>query len=183
MHIVDIQLLFDYYYWATAQILNATEMVSNEQFTRVRPYGQRSLRAMSSERNWRTRWQGNATLPDLDEQKFPTLAALQTYWKQQALEMRTFLHSVQEEDLTRIIEGTTDEGTVYADPVWHSMLHVLFHGSQHRSEAAEFVTEYGFSPGELYFFVFFSPLILVQRYINGSIILNRLSPGIILHYK
>jgi uncharacterized damage-inducible protein DinB len=34
------------------------------------------------------------------------------------------------------------------------MMHVLFHGAQHRSEAAEMLTEYGFSPGELDFFVF-----------------------------
>ena len=66
--------------------------------------------------------------------------------------MRTFLASIREEDLTRHIEGVTDEGTAYVDLIWHSMMHVLFHGAQHRSEAAEIVTEYGFSPGELDFF-------------------------------
>jgi uncharacterized damage-inducible protein DinB len=34
------------------------------------------------------------------------------------------------------------------------MMHVLFHGAQHRSEAAEMTTAYGFSPGDLDFFVF-----------------------------
>jgi uncharacterized damage-inducible protein DinB len=46
------------------------------------------------------------------------------------------------------------EGTAYADLIWHSMMHVLFHGAQHRSEAAQIVTAYGCSPGELDFFVF-----------------------------
>ena len=59
-------------------------------------------------------------------------AALQTYWKQQEQEMQIFLTSIQKEDLNRRIEGVTDEGTSYIDPVWHSMLHVLFHGAQHR---------------------------------------------------
>lgn len=159
MHIPEIQLLFDYYYWATAHILSATEKVSHKQFTQGRVYGQRSLRAtlvhtLSAERRWRARWQGDESLAALDEQTFPTLASLQTYWKQQEQKMRTFLASIQEEDLTRHLEGVTDGGTAYVDLIWHSMMHVLFHGAQHRSEAAEIVTEYGFSPGELDFFVF-----------------------------
>ena len=68
--------------------------------------------------------------------------------------MRTFLTSIQQEDLTHLIKGVTDGGTVYADPLWQSMMQVLFHGMQHRSDAAEIVTNYGFSPGELDFFVF-----------------------------
>jgi uncharacterized damage-inducible protein DinB len=159
MHIAEIQLLFDYYYWATAHILNAAEKVNEEQFTRVRIYCQRSLRAtlvhaLSSERNWHARWQGEEPVTDLDEQAFPTLNSLRTYWTQQEQEMRNFLASIQLADLTRLIEGVTDEGTAYADSIWHSMMHVLFHGAQHRSEAAEMLTEYGFSPGELDFFVF-----------------------------
>jgi uncharacterized damage-inducible protein DinB len=159
MHIAEIQLLFDYYYWATAHILNATEKVSEEQFTRVRAYCQRSLRAtlvhaLSSERIWRTRWQGEEPVTNLDEQAFPTLNSLRTYWGQQEQEMRTFLASIQQADLRRLIEGVTGGGAAYSDPIWHSMMQVLFHGVQHRSEAAEILTEYGFSPGELDFFVF-----------------------------
>jgi uncharacterized damage-inducible protein DinB len=159
MSIIEMQFLFDYYYWASAHILRATDKVSNEQFTRVRDYCQRSLRAtlvhaLSSERNWRARWQGSTLLTDLDEQTFLTPTSLRTYWKQQEQEMRIFLTSIQEEDLNRRIEGVTNEGTSYVDPVWHSMIHALFHGAQHRSEAAEILTEYGFSPGELDFFVF-----------------------------
>lgn len=159
MSIAEMQLLFDYYYWATAQILRATEKVSQEHFTCVPTSYQRSLRAMlvhtlSSECHWRARWQRDEPGVDLDEHQFPTLTSLRTYWKQQEQEMRAFLQGSQEEDLTRLIEGITDEGTAYVDPIWHSMLHVLFHGVQHRSEAAQLLTEYGCSPGDLDFFVF-----------------------------
>jgi uncharacterized damage-inducible protein DinB len=159
MHIPEIQLLFDYYYWATARILSVAEQISNEQFTQVHVYCQRSLRAtlvhaLSSERIWRARWQGDKPLANLDEHTFPTLVSLRTYWKEQEQEMQTFLASMQEEDLTHLIKGVTAGGTAYVDLVWHSMMQVLFHGAQHRSEAAEIVTAYGFSPGELDFFVF-----------------------------
>jgi uncharacterized damage-inducible protein DinB len=33
--------------------------------------------------------------------------------------------------------------------VWHCLLHVVNHGTQHRSEAAALLTEYGSSPGDL----------------------------------
>jgi pimeloyl-ACP methyl ester carboxylesterase/uncharacterized damage-inducible protein DinB len=159
MKITEMQLLFDYYYWATEHILNAAERVSDEQFVSVHSSFQRSLRAtlvhaLSSERTWRARWQGDEPLTDLTEQAFPTVTALRLYWKLQEQEMRHFLSLISENDLTRRIEGVTDEGTVYADFIWHSMMHVLFHGAQHRSEAAAITTEYGFSPGELDFFVF-----------------------------
>jgi uncharacterized damage-inducible protein DinB len=159
MQIAEIQQLFDYYYWATAHILNATEKINDEQFTRVRAYCQRSLRAtlvhtLSSERIWRTRWQGAEPVAHLDEQAFPTPNALRIYWLQQELEMRTFLASIEQADLTRLITGVMGNRTTYSNPIWHSMMQVLFHGVQHRSEAAEILTEYGFSPGELDFFVF-----------------------------
>jgi uncharacterized damage-inducible protein DinB len=159
MRETEIQLLFDYYYWANTHILNAAEQVSQEEFTRVRPYCQQSLRAilvhaLSSERTWRTRWQGNAPTTNLDEHAFPDLPTLRAYWNQEEQIMRTFLAEVQETDLTRLITGTTRAGTAYSDPIWHSMMQVLFHGAQHRSEAAEIVSEYGHSPGELDFFVF-----------------------------
>ena len=159
MLIEEIQLLFEYYYWATDQIVGAGKKVRSEQFTQRPSHHQRSLRAtlvhaLSSECNWRVRWQGKEPDIDLDEQSFPTVSALQMYWKGQEQEMRTFLTSIQPGDLDRIIEGTTDEGTIYADSVWQSMIQVLFHGAQHRSEAAMMLTEYGCSPGELDFFVF-----------------------------
>jgi uncharacterized damage-inducible protein DinB len=38
--------------------------------------------------------------------------------------------------------------------VWQTILHIIFHGTQHRSEAAAILTGYGYSPGDLDFDVF-----------------------------
>lgn len=159
MDIAEIQLLFEYYYWATERLLNATAQVSQEQFTSPRADHQKSLRTtlvhiLSSERNWRSRWQGGELQTDLQEQTFLTLESLRMYWKQQEQEMWVFLRTCQQENLLRSIAGTTNGGTPYVDLVWHSMMHVLFHGAQHRSEAAELLTAYGQSPEDLDFFVF-----------------------------
>lgn len=38
--------------------------------------------------------------------------------------------------------------------LWHCLLHVVNHGTQHRSEAAAILTGYGRSPGDLDFTAF-----------------------------
>jgi uncharacterized damage-inducible protein DinB len=38
--------------------------------------------------------------------------------------------------------------------LWQAMLHVLNHGTQHRSEAAAMLTEFNHSPGDIDFMVF-----------------------------
>jgi uncharacterized damage-inducible protein DinB len=40
--------------------------------------------------------------------------------------------------------------------VWQTILHVVTHSIQHRSEAAAILTGYGYSPGELDFDLFLS---------------------------
>ena len=44
--------------------------------------------------------------------------------------------------------------------LWHCLYHVVNHGTQHRSEAAALLTDYGSSPGDLDFTLF---LALTQK--------------------
>lgn len=160
MNITDIQLLFDHYYWATERILAAAEHIPPTQFISPSPLaGLPSLRAtllhaLNAECRWRLRWQGIEPGDILTEQDLPTLASIKIYWQQQEREMHRLLTSYHNADLERHIEGVSPDGYHFIHSVWHSMMHVLFHGSQHRSEAAALLTSYGSSPGELDFFVF-----------------------------
>ena len=68
--------------------------------------------------------------------------------------MRAYLASLQDDDLDGLLRYTTDQGERRERVLWHCLLHVVNHGTQHRSEAAALLTEYGSSPGDLDFTVF-----------------------------
>jgi uncharacterized damage-inducible protein DinB len=51
--------------------------------------------------------------------------------------------------LDRTIRYRTTRGIPHQNTLWHLLLHLANHGTQHRSEAAVLLTDYGHSPGDL----------------------------------
>lgn len=161
MRIGDILTLYDYNYWATHKILAASGRVSQEQF--LAPGGQSfgSLRgtlvhALDAELGWRVLCQHQSTqsFEELQEDAFPTLAALEQRWGVEERAMRAYLAGLRDQDLDGYVRYTTAEGLRRERVLWHCLVHVVNHGTQHRSEAAALLTGYGSSPEDLDFTVF-----------------------------
>ena len=68
--------------------------------------------------------------------------------------MRAYLATLSDEDMHKHRYYTTNEGDDRDRIFWHCLLHVVNHGTQHRSEAAALLTDYDCSPGDLDFTVF-----------------------------
>ena len=161
MNLRDILTLYDYNYWATRRILDASAHVSLEQFTVPTAHSFGSLRGtlihiLDSECAWRMLLQHN-TLGYFDamrEEDFPTSEVVEQRWKEEELAMRDYLVHLTDADLTGIIRYTTDEGDHRERVLWHCLLHVVNHGTHHRSEAAAILTDYGHSPDGLDFTAF-----------------------------
>jgi len=160
MNIQDIHLLYEYNYWANKRILAASTNVAQEQFDAPAsfPYGGLRgtlLHILDTEWGWRMFFQNNNwSAPDLNDVDFPTLDAIQERWVKEEREMRAYLASLRDEDLESHRHYTLDSGIKRDRILWHCLLHVVNHGTQHRSEAAALLTEYGHSPGDLDFTVF-----------------------------
>lgn len=156
----DIRLLFDYNYWANERILSAAAKLSEEQLCAPAQLYHGSLRAcllhtLSAEWIWRCRCQEGTSPPAmLSEADFPTLDALRARWQAEEKAMRSFLASLRDEDLDRIVRGTTTWGKPIENVLWQLLVHVVNHGTQTRSEAAMLLSEYGQSPGDIDLFVF-----------------------------
>lgn len=160
MNIQDIQLIYDYNYWANNRILAASKNVTQEEFAASAsfPYGGLRgtlLHILDAEWGWRMFLQNNDwSAPDLDEAGFPILAAFQERWKKEEHEMRVYLASLRDEDLIAHRHYQTETGEPRDRILWHCLLHVVNHGTQHRSEAAAILTNYDASPGDLDFTLF-----------------------------
>ena len=141
MNKADIEALFRYTDWANARVLRQAAQVSPEQYTAAAPVPQGSLRGalvhtLAAEVTWRRRWQGDSPTSLLSESDLPTFEALADRWEQEADALREFIASLTDDDLNRTVQYKTTKGLPIKDVLWHLMVHVVNHGTQHRSEAA-----------------------------------------------
>jgi len=62
-------------------------------------------------------------------------------------------HSVSRTNTTVYYQST--QGQPYQNTLWHLLVHVVNHGTQHRSEVAMVLTGLGYSPGDLNMLIYF----------------------------
>jgi uncharacterized damage-inducible protein DinB len=161
MQIQDMLILYEYNYWANGRILAAGANASPEQFLAPAAYDLGSLRrtllhTLDTEYGWRMLCQHQIFTPDLAEDEFPTLDMLAQRWREEERTMRDYLAGLADDDLAGLVRYTTDSGQRRERVLWHCLLHIVNHGTQHRSEAAAILTGYGHSPGDLDFTMFLS---------------------------
>jgi len=159
MNLQEIQLLLDYNYWANGQIVKAAERAGQEQFLAPVPNTYGSLRAIlvhsiEAEYFWRNLCQHGIFTEDWTEAQFPAPADLTHRWREVERDMRAYVAGLSDEALLGWVRYTPPSGVLRERVLWHCLLHVVNHGTQHRSEAALILTNYGHSPGDLDFTIF-----------------------------
>ena len=160
MNIQDILTLYDYNYWANSRIVETALDVSQEQFDAPAEFPWGGLRGtllhiLDAEWGWRNFFEsGKWDTPDLLEADFPSMAALQGRFRQEEKAMRVYLSTLRDEDLTTHRLYMVPEGHTRDRILWHCLVHLVNHGTQHRSEAAAILTKLGLSPGDLDFTMF-----------------------------
>lgn len=159
MNLQDISLIFEYNSWANARVMAACEGLEPAQFTIhiLKTHG--SIRhtlvhVLDAEYSWRDLLQHGTFAPELAEADFADARALSTRWHAEETSLLAFLASLTDADMNRVVRYVSDQGEVRDRIMWHCLLHVVNHGTQHRSEAAMLLTECGQSPGDLDFTVF-----------------------------
>lgn len=150
----DIRFLYSYNRWAWDRVLHNTARVSMEQYVALAPVPLGSLRgtlvhALSAGIIWLRRWQGGSPAAYLKEIDLPAFHDFRVRWTIEAQKLQNFVATVTDADLKAPIRYTTTRGVPRADLLWHLMIHVVNHDTQHRSEAAMLLTTYGLSPGDL----------------------------------
>jgi len=109
-----------------------------------------------AEQRWRLRWQGVPSTPMLMAEEVPTLLVLRELWEEEKPQMRAYLLTLRDADLSDRFSYHTAKGRVISSTRWHTMAHMINHGTQHRSELALLLTELECSPGNIDLNVFVS---------------------------
>jgi uncharacterized damage-inducible protein DinB len=140
--------LIDYNYWANGLILKFAEKLSNEQRSQKTAHSHSSLHEilihiMFAEWVWRLRLTGNS--PDfamiksqLRSEDYFSLKEVLEKWFDEELLLETFTY-------------TTTRGEEFKNVYYDIFTHLVFHGMQHRAEAASILHNFGQSPGDIDF--------------------------------
>ena len=157
MNAIDISTLVRFNAWANGRLLAACEQLPADAFVQdAEPDpGWGSLRgilvhALDTEYGWRCVLQGLDADTILHPTDFADVAALKARWAIEDAAWRDYVDHLERQKVD--LGAGADEAGVGA--IWHTILHVMIHSVQHRSEAAAILTGHGFSPGDLDFDVF-----------------------------
>lgn len=156
----DVLALYAYNQWANAKILNAAANVTREQFLAPATFPHGGLRstlthALFAEWVWRNRWQGTSPTVRLKPEEFPTFEALRSRWAEEENLLMKFVDELTDEKLNAVIPYKNTRGVPLEQVLWKMMAHVVNHGTQHRTEAAAMLTDFGCSPGDIDLIYFF----------------------------
>ena len=158
-----INELYDYNRWADERLWQVIESLTQDQLNADLHNGIGSMLAtllhmVSAAWLWRSRWQGNMPTSMLSVEDFPSLSSLRARWQEEEEQLQRFLATLHTEDLNRELRYVRfrTPGQVFAQPLWKTMLHLINHQTQHRSEIAMQLTALNHSPGELGMSTFFN---------------------------
>jgi uncharacterized damage-inducible protein DinB len=145
MNVSDVRFLFAYDRWATEKILAVAGMVPFEEWEESNRIDRRGLggiltHALGAHERWRAGWQGIDSPGRRETGPLPSVAELTDAWVAEWAALDTYLGTLADDDLGAPVDDTT---------LGRTMVHVVNHGTQHRSEAAVLLTIMGRSPGDL----------------------------------
>jgi uncharacterized damage-inducible protein DinB len=153
-----IRDLYAYSDWANTRILEKAEQLTPEQYTTADnvcdSIRDTLVHTASAQGLWLERWRASSRPEFWDPAEFPDVAALRTRWEEVEEATSAYIARLGEPDLARVVSYVNFQGETWAYPLWQQLLHQVNHATQHRSEAALLLTQFGYSPGWLDFLVF-----------------------------
>jgi uncharacterized damage-inducible protein DinB len=158
-----IRTFYGYNTWANDRILTTAAELTSAQFVAPGSASFSSVRdtlvhTMWAQWNWLLRWRGEPNLPRFEPADYADLAALRARWDEIDRQTRAFVAQMDDATLESICRYVNSRDEPMAHPLWQLMLHQVNHGTQHRSEVAVILTDYGHSPGWMDFIVYLDAL-------------------------
>lgn len=150
----DLQLLFDYGYWANEKLFCVISKLTPQEFTRSVAGSYGSVRntlvhALSTEWGWLDRCGGPERGPRLEPDAYPAAGSLIVDWRRVETYMRGFLAGLKDDDLARDVEYEGAGGARRSMPLSALLHHAANHGVHYRGQVALLLRELGHAPGNV----------------------------------
>jgi uncharacterized damage-inducible protein DinB len=154
MTVKDLQVLYDYGYWANGKLFEVISQLTTEQFTQPVAGSYGSVRntmvhALSAEWGWLDRCGGAKRGAALVASDYRTAASLIDRWQQVEVSVREFLGNLRDKDLDRVVEFAFGSGPRYSMRLGDLMHHAAIHGVHHRGQVTLLLRSLGHAPGNI----------------------------------
>jgi len=141
----EIRFLYAYDRWATRRILAQLPGLDPGVWSRTNVVDERGLggilvHQLGAMQRWRHGFLEDGETPRPEREPLPSIEQLVAMYEAEWEAEDAWLPTLTEGFIAYVHEGV---------PVWQMLVHVVNHGTQHRSEAAALLTEQGRSPGDL----------------------------------
>jgi uncharacterized damage-inducible protein DinB len=161
MTIKDLEVLYDYGYWANRKLFDVIAQLTPEQFTQAVAGSYGSIRntmvhVLSAEAGWLDRCGGPKRGPRLNPADFPTVESVIQAWNRVEAQVREFLARLKDEDLARNAEYPTERSGKVSMAVGELMQHAANHAVHHRGQVALLLRLLGHAPGNFDILIYFA---------------------------
>jgi uncharacterized damage-inducible protein DinB len=163
MTVKDLEVLYEYGYWANGHLFKVLSQLSPEQFTQSVAGSYGSIRntlvhMLSAEWGWLDRCGGTARGPALNSADYPALQSVMDRWKQVEGYMRQFLSTLRDPDLDRPIEFALGSGPRHIKRMGQILHHSANHAAHHRGQISLLLRMLGYMPGNFDVLLFYPDL-------------------------
>ncbi len=149
----DAQRLFEYNFWADHKVWDFVVALSEEQFKHPSDYSigsvhRQIVHLMDAEAVWLARVKG--TTPEIfhDADVFPTRESIRARWDAVEVAWRTYLNDLPDGDIQGIaVYISRTDGRQYRTPVWESLMQIINHSTDHRSQILALIHQLGGKTG------------------------------------
>jgi uncharacterized damage-inducible protein DinB len=138
---------FAYSAWASARLVDAASMLSEEELHRDHKSADKSVlgtlvHIFAADRIWYARVTGQHSSKFIAETDYQ-LSVLQKEWPELHTRWQDYLSTA---DLNAVITYKDLKGNAHESPLWQIVLHVVNHGTHHRGMVAAMIRAMGHAP-------------------------------------
>ncbi len=152
MNLTTIRRLYDYHFAQHDQVWASIEHLTDAMFVQDIPYSIGSVRnhmvhLMSVDQRWFARAMGVPMPERLHQTDYLTRSAVKAGWDSVQARLRSYItDTLTEADLDRVVPYTVRrlQGDMeHTSAVWEILVHVVNHGTDHRSQLLRILHDFG----------------------------------------